>query len=157
MTSSEDLPTTTTPWELKKLSPAHKQAAALLAQGLGRPLIAAACDFSPEYVTYLARQPLFVQYLREMTAAAQVRLDALFDQSVDVIADTLVNGGVEEKLKAARLQMEATGRVGRLQGTERPAQEGPDRLEQLAERLVSLLHKQRQRTFTSDGMEIVDA
>lgn len=136
-------------WQLKKLNPNHKQAAALLAQGVDRGTIAAVCDFTPEYVTFLGRQPLFKSYVQEMSQYTQQRLEALFEKSVDVISDNLKTGG-ELGLKAAKLQLEATGRVGRFQVT--PG-EGPggDKLELLAERLVGLLHNQRRRTFDANA------
>ena len=104
-----------TPVELKKLQQWHKTALSLLAQGLGRGAIAEACDCTPEYITMLAKQPVCQAYLKEMQEFADTRFQALTEQSVEAIADTLVNGGIEEKLKAARLQMEATGRVGKTQ------------------------------------------
>jgi len=136
-------------WELKKLNPNHKQAAALLAQGVDRSTIAAACDFTPEYITLLASQPLFQQYMRECSVYTQQRLEGLFEKSVDVIADNLRTGG-EMGLKAAKLQLEATGRVGRFQT---PATQGGtgDGLDKLAERLVELLHNQRRRTFDGEA------
>lgn len=142
---AEDSPS----WQLRKLSEKHKLAAALLAQGLGRASVASACDFTPEYITMLQRQPLFIQYVQDMTAAAAVRLEALFDQSVEIIADTLSNGGAEEKLKAARLQLEATGRIGK--NAERGKSDGDDdSLEHLAERLVSLLDHNRKRVINGE-------
>lgn len=130
------------PTELKKLSPKHQQVAALLAQGVDRRTIAAACDFVPEYVTWLQRQPLFIEYIKGMSAAVAVRLEALFAKSVDVIDMAMENGNIDEKLKGAKLQLEATGRVGRFQ-TQVPVAGGQDRLEQLSERLLALLQTQR--------------
>src|SRR6266850_1170162 len=137
------------PWQLKKLTELHKQAAALLAQGVGRQTVATACDFTPEYITMLQQQPLFIGYVKEMTAAAATRLEALFDESVEVIADTMKNGTEDGKLKAVKLQLEATGRVG--QNAERERTPGDsDRLSVLAERLVSLLATQRRRVFENE-------
>ena len=144
---------TTESWALKELSPRHKQAAALLAQGVQRQIIARVCEFTPEYITMLGRQPLFRAYIKEMSEFTDARLEALFDQSVDVIADTMLTGTEDGRLKAAKLQLEATGRVGRFH-TPAPAQGGSDRLELLAERLVGLLHQQRRRTYEG---EVVDA
>ena len=139
----------TGPVELKKLSPKHMQVAALLAQGVDRRTIAAACDYTPEYVTWLQRQPLFMGYVKEMSAAVAVRLEAMFAKSVDVINNAMDMGSTDEQLKAAKLQMEATGRIGRYQT---PAREdgGGDRLEHLADRLLDLLKRQRSAVYEQD-------
>ena len=101
--------------ELKTLSPKHRQVAALVAQGVDRRTIAAACDYVPEYVTWLQGQPLFIEYIKTMNLAVATRLEALFTKSVDVINDAMEQGNVDERLKGAKLQLEATGRIGRFQ------------------------------------------
>lgn len=138
--------------ELKKLSPKHQQVAALLAQGVDRRTIASACDFTPEYVTWLTRQPLFREYIKGMSEAVAVRLEALFSKSVDVIEDSMENGNIDEKLKGAKLQLEATGRVGRFQ-TQVPEGGGQDRLEQLSTRLLDLLKTQRRIVYEHEGVQ----
>lgn len=132
---------------LQKLSERHKQAAALLAQGVPRSLIAEAVQYTPEYITWLGRQPLFIQYIKEMSEVSSVQLEAMFGRSVEIIGEGMQSGG-ELGLKAAKLQLEATGRVGRYM-VRAPEAEAGDRLEVLAERLVGLM-KQRQRR-TLDG------
>lgn len=143
-------------WLLQKLSPKHKTAAALLAQGVGRAVIAEVCDCTPEYITMLGRQPLFRAYIKEMSQFTEARLEALFDSSVNVMAEAMLTGSNDDKLKAAKLQLEATGRVGRFQerGREDP---GNERLEQLAERLVGLLHRQREKTLNVVDGEVLPA
>lgn len=133
-------------WELKTLTPRHKQIASLLAQGHSRGLIAQACDIAPEYVSVLARQPIFQEYIKEMSKYVNIRMEALFEKSVDTIAEAMDQGNYDEKIKAAKLQLEATGRVGRYQG-EPPTAGQDNRLEVLAERLVSLLQNQRKRVY----------
>lgn len=130
--------------QLQQLSPKHKTVAALLAQGVGREDIAVAVEITPEYVTWLGGDPLFKQYISQMGKLAQTRLDAMFEQSVDVIAETMRNGGAEERLKAARLQMEATGRVGKDKRSDGEGDASDDHLEQLSRRLIQLMHKQRE-------------
>src|SRR6266850_8512765 len=136
---------------LQKLSERHKTAAALLAQGIQRQVIAAAVNYTPEYITWLQRQPLFITYVREMSAAAATRLEAMFDQSVDVIAETMQHGTEDGKLKAVKMQLEATGRVGRDAERDRP--QSGDRLDMLAERLVTLLQTQRKRVYDGEVTE----
>ncbi len=136
-------------YQLQALGVRHKEAAALLAQGLDRATIAQITGYKAEYITWLSRQPIFRAYITEMSLFVDVRLEALYDQSVDVISDTLKMGSAEDKLKAARLQLEATRRIGRgSEGASQPA--APDRLDHLAERLVDLLNKQRERSVTGE-------
>jgi len=146
------LPVSTRKVQLKELSPVHRTVAALLAQGVDRVSVAAATDLDPNYVTWLGGDPLFIQYVREMSKLAETRLEAMFTSSVDVIADQLSQGSGEDKLKAARLQMEATGRIGKDRRDHSP-DETPDHLEVLAQRLVKLLHNERERTI--DGQAAV--
>src|SRR3990167_5089193 len=65
---------------LQKLSVRHRQAMALLAQGIDRTSIAQLVDYTPEYITWLTRQPLCRAYLKEMGEHVGVRLDALLDR-----------------------------------------------------------------------------
>ena len=140
---------------LKKLSPQHKEAMALLAQGMKRDVVGSICGFSPEYITWLARQPLCRKYIEEMAEAVDARLMAMYEKSVDVIAEGMELGTVDEKLKAARLQMEAIGKIGRPRDPVGPPATS-DRLEELAGRLVGLLRQQKERTFNGETGEIED-
>ena len=140
-------------WELKKLKPVHQQVAALLAQGMTNVDIARIAGITPQYITMLLKQPLFKQYLSEKCEAVGVRLEALFEQSVEVIAETLKNGSEGGKLKAARLQFEATKRIGRGEIAIVDGAGSVERLERLAARLTQLNHKSRQ---VQEG-EITDA
>lgn len=124
-------------WELKELKQVHRDVAALFAQGMKNVDIAKLCDITPEYVHMLLKQPLVRAYIDEMCEVVGVRMDALFAKSVDVIADTLTNGSEAGKLKAARLQLEATKRIGA--GSQlNVTLPNVDRLEKLAERLIGL-------------------
>ena len=106
------LPSTKTHFQLKKLSPKHRQIAALLAQGLGRGEISGLCHVVPEYVTMLAKQPLFIEYVKTMTAFTDVRLQALFDKGVDVVAGLMQTGTEDTKLRAAQTVLKAVGKDG---------------------------------------------
>ena len=128
---------------LQKLSPKHKDVLALLAQGVARHEIAKVCDFTPEYVTWLARQPVCQAYLRDMQQFVDTRLLALTERSVDVMAEAMLVGSTDDKLKAAKMQLEATGRLGRERGSVPDGGSAADRLTTLAERLVSLLDNKR--------------
>ncbi len=129
-------------WTLKTLKPKHKQVCQLLVQGIKRETIAAIVGVTPEYVTMLAKQPLVLGYMKDQCSAAEMQLDAMFSSSVTAIGEVLVAGNATEKLKAARLQMEATKRIGSGSGQIAPERESTsDRLLRLQERLLGLLEK----------------
>lgn len=104
-------------FSLKRLSPKHKQVAALMAQGLGRGEISKLVDITPEYVTMLAKQPLFLAYVKEMTAFTDVRLQALFEKSVDVVAQLMQTGTEDTKLRSAQTVLKAVGKDGNQEKT----------------------------------------
>jgi len=133
--------------QLKELSQKHKMVAALLAQGLDRVVVAQSTDLSPEYITWLGGDILFKEYVKEMSALAGVHLEALFSKSVDIIAEQMLQGSGEDRLSAARLQMEATGRIGKNRTGRDSGEDGPNRLEVLAERLVALGRQATGRTL----------
>lgn len=139
--------------QLKELSPKHKQVAALLAQGVDRETIGQAVGFEPGYVTWLGGDTLFRQYVRDMGKLAETRLEAMFEQAVDTIANEMRGGG-ENALKAARMQMEATGRIGK-ERRDPNDEQPPDYLEHLAGRLVKLLNNQRQGVTYEATAEVV--
>ena len=98
-------------WELKKLSQKHKSIIALHAQGVRREDIGSACGCTPEYVSMIVAQPLAKEYLRGLEQYMDSRLRTLYGKSVDVIDKGLESDNPETALKAARLQMEATGKL----------------------------------------------
>lgn len=100
------------PFQLKRLSPKHMQVAALLAQGIGRSQISKLVKITPEYVTMLSKQPIFIAYVKEMTAFTDVRLQALFEKGVDVVADLMISGTEDTKLRAAQTVLKAVGKDG---------------------------------------------
>lgn len=112
MSETPNLPQAKYKFSLKRLTPKHKEVAALLAQGLKAVDVARIVGFTPEYLHMLSKQPLFIEYIDGMNAVVDRQLEALYGKSVEVIADALSAGG-DEALKAARLQMEATNRVGK--------------------------------------------
>ncbi len=144
--------------KLQSLSEKHKQVAALLAQGLGRTDIAAIVDFTPEYVTWLSRDPLFKLHLQQMSDFVNTRLEAMYDRVADAVDEGLSSGSVDDKMKAARLQLEVTGRIGK--GSQRNAGDdsGDDRLKQLADRLVAVLGAVRKgETYENPAQDVEEA
>jgi len=141
--------------QLQKLSPKHKQVASLMVQGVSREIIGEVCEFAPEYVTWLARQPVMVAYLRELAGYADAQLIAMTGKSVAAIGEVLEDGSHENKLRAVRLQFEATDRIGRYRDTadHNPAE---DRLERLAGRLVGLLETQRGRVLEGTSTNLTE-
>lgn len=132
---SPDLPPK---WELRKLKPVHKQIASLIAQGMMNKDVAPICNVTKEYVSMLLRQPLVQEYIAEMSRIADTRLEAMTTKSVDTIGDILQNGTEKGRLQAARMQLEATRRIGRPDPAARPGGDGAERLESLAARLIAL-------------------
>lgn len=145
-------------WELKQLKPKHKQVASLVAQGFKNTEIANMVGITPEYVSMLLGQPLVRGYVNEINQVVGTRLEAMFEQSVEVISETMRSGSNGDKLKAARLQLEATKRIGRPDPNATSLDPNVDRLALLAERLIALQTGVRQGgTFDESGKEITDA
>lgn len=142
--------------KLQNLSKKHQQVAALLAQGLGRGEIATIIDFTPEYVTWLTRDPLFKQYLFEMSEHTEARFEAMFDQVADVVADGMQNGGIDERLKAARLQLEVTGRIGKNDRPSGAMESSLERLQVLAQRLIALQTNVREKVTINGEVTTVN-
>lgn len=148
----------TTGWQMKQLKPQHKQIASLLAQGARNVDIAKIMNVTAEYISMLSRQPLMKAYISEMCEVTGVRLEAMFAKSVDIIAETLENGSEAGKLKAARLQLEVTGRVGARDAGPRSGGDSANRLEMLAERLIFLQSGKRPPgLYNENGEAITDA
>lgn len=143
----------TTQHPLKELSPRHKQAMALLAQGTPRQVIAEACDWTPEYITMLAQDPLCLQHLQDISKYVDARFLAMSEKVADVISDTLETGSEKAKLQAVKLQMEATNRIGPERQRGNSGDNG-DKLEVLANRLVTLLGERQGNTLPGEYVEV---
>lgn len=141
---TDDLPSSDKTVKLQKLNPNHREVLSLVAQGLNRQEIASITGFVPEYVSWLVRQDVCQEYLKDMIAVVDFRLHAMTAESVETIAEVMKLGTSYERLKAAKLQMEAVGRVGSGKGQASINAAEPDHLEALAERLVGLLRSSRQ-------------
>lgn len=133
-------------WVLKKLTTKHMEALAYIAQGMQKKQAAARVGFTPEYITMLLRQPLAIDYIRRLNESVAAQLEAMFGQTVHVISEAMENGTHSEKLKAARLQLEATKRIGRSDNLPTNPVDSESRLMTLSERLVGLLETQRNAT-----------
>ena len=125
-------------WVMKTLKPKHKQVCSLLAQGIDRQTIANVVGITPEYVSMLAGQKLVQDYVKDMAKLADLQLEAMFTKSVQAIGETLENGNHKEKIQAARLQMEATRRIGSKSVEPEKLIDTNNRLAKLAERLLYL-------------------
>lgn len=137
-------------WTLKKLSPLHKDMCALIAQGVKRGPVAEVCGITPEYVTMLLQQPLVLAHIKELNQYADVQLDASFGRVVEAIHEGLDSGSTKDKLQAARLQLEVTGRIGSKGQATSPDSGMQDRLVGLAGRLVDLLSQQRSQVVEGE-------
>lgn len=131
---------------LKTLKPWHRQMCSMIAQGIPRATIANVFKKTPEYISMLAAQPLIQTYIQQDCTYAGLQLEAQFVQSVTAISDTLENGNHKERMQAARLQLEATKRIGPRSTPQATEVNFEDRLIQLSERLVGLLESQKMAT-----------
>ena len=147
-------PVTETNSRLVRLSSKHKDALSLVAQGVSRNDIAQALGYEPQYISWLVKQDVCQEYLREMIAVVDFRLQAMTVESVDTISDVMKNGNSDERLKAAKLQMEAVGRVGSGKQNLLPATQAPDHLQQLASRLVDLLKSSKQGVRNGEILDV---
>lgn len=127
------------PFVLKKLRPRHKSAMALIAQGYKNTEVAAMTDYTKEYISALLRQPLCIEYVRGMNEAVAAQLEAQFGQVADVITEAFAKGSTGEKLKAARLHLEVTKRIGAGREQVASSQSSEERLAGLAHRLIDLM------------------
>jgi hypothetical protein len=98
-------------WQLKKLSQKHKNIIALHAQNVKREDIGKTVGCTPEYVSMIMQQPLAREYMRDLEKYMDSRLEALYGRSVDVIQNGLDGDATDTQLKAARLQLEVTGKL----------------------------------------------
>jgi len=144
-------------WEMKKLKPVHKQVCSLYAQGLKNVDIARLVGIVPEYIPALMKQPLCREYVAKINAVAGLQLEAQFQLTVDVIGDTLRNGSAQDQLKAARLQLEATKRIGSGSVSSTITVDASDRLLKLSERLTGLLTQRQGETIDADFTEVQSA
>ena len=127
------------PFVLQTLRPKHKQALALLAQGYKNTEVAAMVGYTKDYVSALLRQPLCIDFIRGMNEAVALQLEAQFGQVAGVISDAFAQGNTGEKLKAARLHLEVTKRIGSGRESAPSGQSSEERLASLAHRLIDLL------------------
>ena len=114
---------------LKKLSLRHKQALSLVLQGMSREDAAEATRFTPEYITFLLRQPIARDYIARINQMEETRLQALFGKSVQAMADGLQHADPDVKLRAAKLQLQATGRL-------EPSEEGRKTAEDVVQAIL---------------------
>jgi hypothetical protein len=139
MPPAEDMETSGGAYQLKTLKPKHKNILSLIAQGVDRETVAAACDITPGYVTMLCRMPICKQYIAGLNEACDLQLEAMYGKSVKVIDNAMSNGNIKEQLVGARLHLEATKRIGRPADVLPQHESTNDRLLRLAERLTSLI------------------
>lgn len=117
------LPLSKTKWCPKKLSQKHKTIVALHLQNIKREEIGAVCGCTPEYVSMVVATPLAQQYMAELEAYQDDRLRRLYSKSVDAIDRGLSCGDSDVELKAAKLQMEAVGKLKPQAGNEKSAED----------------------------------
>lgn len=143
-------------WELKKLKPVHLAICSLVAQGNKYVDVAKMTGVTKEYISMLMRQQIIKDEVVRKAELVGTRLELLFEKSVDTIADAMENGNHKEKLQAARLQLEATKRIGRPDPFAISANVPTDRLDNLAKRLEGLLDKTKGGLYDEAGNPIFE-
>ncbi len=138
-------------WVLTKLKPVHLSICSLVAQGNKYVDIAKMVGVTPQYITMLMRQQIIKDEVVRKAELVGTRLELLFEKSVDTIVDAMENGNHKEKLQAARLQLEATRRIGRIDPFALTGNVPSDRLENLAKRLEGLLDKTKGGLYDEAG------
>ena len=108
---------------LKKLSNKHKHAIALVLQGLSREDVSDAVGFVPEYVTMLLQQPLAKEHIANVNRALDTQLEGLYGKSVEAISKGLNHQDPDVALRAAKVQMQATGRLEPQEGGKKTAED----------------------------------
>ena len=96
---------------LKKLSNRHKQAIALILQGVSREEAAEATGFVPQYMTFLLQQPVAKEHIAHVNRAVATQLEAMYGKSVQAIGRGLDHSDPDVALRAAKLQLQTTGRL----------------------------------------------
>lgn len=142
--------------QLQKLNPTHRQVAAMLAQpGISRSVIAEAVGFTPEYISWLTKDPLFRDYQRGISDFVDAKLEAQYEKVADTIIETLEFGNGDEKLRAARLHLELTKRLGSGTGPASASESSVERLTTLAERLLALQSNVRRGETYNGEVQVV--
>lgn len=100
-------------WQPKHLSQKHKNIIALHAQGVSREEIGEFCKCTPEYVSMIVATPIAKEYLSDLERYLDSRMNALYSQSVETIHQGMMGNATDTQLKAARLQLEATNKLGK--------------------------------------------
>ena len=118
----------------RKPSAKAQQVCREYAAGKSVKRIAADLGVTPSRVYNVLQKPSSRQFL-------EVQMESLYVAAVEAVGDVLCNGSGSEKLRAARLQMEATGRIGpRARHRVEPVspEESDARLQRLRSRLLAL-------------------
>jgi len=108
---------------LKKLSLRHKQAISLILQGSSREEAAEVAGFVPEYMSFLLQQPVAKDYIAHINRTVSVQLEALYGKSVAAVAGGLNALDPDVRLRAAKLQLQTTGRLEPDEGSRKTAED----------------------------------
>ena len=84
------------------------------------------------------------------------RYELMSELTADAMVDTLKNGAHADKMKAARLQLEVTKRIGRPDPYAVGQHPAEDRLAQLANRLEGLLDTKKGGLYDEAGQPIFE-
>jgi hypothetical protein len=109
-----------------------------------------------EYITMLLRMPIIKQEIAARGEVLNARFELMTEMTADAMVDTLKNGSHADKMKAARLQLEVTKRIGRPDPYAVNQNPAEDRLAQLANRLEGLLDGKKGGLYDEAGQPIFE-
>ena len=124
--------------DYSSLTPTEKLALVHLASGRTKKYITTKLRLSQEKLNKLMLRDDSRQFVAELTHGAHLQMEALYVKSVDAVRETLEKGAYPDKIKAARLQMESTRRIGAMTAPSQGVVDVEARLVDLAHKLVDL-------------------
>lgn len=108
---------------LKKLNNKHKQIISMALQGESRETVAEAIGCTPNYVSMILRQPLAKAYIEELNSYLDTKMVGLYEKSIDAIDRGLGSKNGQVSLAAAKLALQATGKLQPSKEAERTAED----------------------------------
>jgi len=117
-------------WQLQKLTKRHRDIASLLISGVTHDEIADVCNCHKQTIIVLKQQPIFQDYLKQLQQEIEDEFKGLFGRTVRAIRDSLQDDAPRDtRLKAARIVLEAQGRL-------KGVNTGQESAEDVARRLI---------------------
>lgn len=138
-TSSSDLVAVGTDGKpLPPLGKKARDACLLLTAGVAKKDICKQLKMAPERLRIILRLPQTQAFIARLNEAVGAQLEAQHGMAIDTIRDVMKSGNGREKIAAARLQLEASRRIGPRTEDHDRATNAEERLQRTRERLLQL-------------------